>query len=341
MLDQPSHTPFTGPLLQVRDLTLHYRTRQGDVRAVDGVTFSLGRGQVLGLVGESGCGKTSLGMGLLKLLPSNARLVRGEIIFDGQDLAPLNDAQMRRYRWRRIAMIFQAAMNALDPVYRVGEQILEAMEAHAWPGIEDGPAGQKRRQAREKVKELFRLVGLDPELMDRYPHELSGGMRQRAVIAMSLACRPDLVIADEPTTALDVIVQERILRELKSIQKELGLSLLYITHDVAVVAEVADQVGVMYAGQLVELGDTPQVFHQPMHPYTAGLLASFPSIRGEKRPLAALPGEPPSLVAPPSGCRFHPRCPRATKECRQEVPPVVGQGNAWAACWHPLGAAQP
>jgi peptide/nickel transport system ATP-binding protein len=189
------------------------------------------------------------------------------------------------------------------------------------------------------VAELFRLVGLDPRLMDRYPHEYSGGMRQRAIIAMALACQPDLIIADEPTTALDVIVQDRILRELKRIQQELGLSLLYITHDVAVVAEVADEVGVMYAGELVELGSTREVFGTPIHPYTAALLSSFPSIRGEKKVLSALPGEPPSLLAPPPGCRFHPRCPYATDRCRRESPPVVTLGDHWATCWHPLGQA--
>jgi peptide/nickel transport system ATP-binding protein len=184
---------------------------------------------------------------------------------------------------------------------------------------------------------LFHLVGLDPALMDRYPHEYSGGMRQRAIIAMALACQPDLIIADEPTTALDVIVQDRILRELKRIQQELGLSLLYITHDVAVVAEVAGEVGVMYAGELVELGSTQEVFGAPIHPYTAALLSSFPSIRGEKRPLAALPGEPPSLLAPPPGCRFHPRCPYASQQCREQSPPVVDRHGHWATCWHPLG----
>ncbi|HLF03819.1 MAG TPA: ABC transporter ATP-binding protein, partial [Dehalococcoidia bacterium] len=172
---------------------------------------------------------------------------------------------------------------------------------------------------------------------DRYPHEYSGGMRQRAIIAMALACQPDLIIADEPTTALDVIVQDRILRELKRIQQELGLSLLYITHDVAVVAEVADEVGVMYAGELVELGSTPEVFGTPIHPYTSALLSSFPSIRGEKQTLVALPGEPPSLLAPPPGCRFHPRCPYATDQCRREPPPLVTRGDHWATCWHPMG----
>ena len=183
---------------------------------------------------------------------------------------------------------------------------------------------------------LFRMVGLDPQLMERYPHEYSGGMRQRAIIAMALACEPDVIIADEPTTALDVIVQDRILRELKQVQQQLNMSMIYITHDIAVVAEITDRIGVMYAGKLVELGDTIDVFRSPIHPYTASLLSSFPSVRGERRPLASIPGEPPNLIDPPPGCRFHPRCPHATEVCRREQPPVIVRDGHWAACWNPL-----
>ena len=319
----------TGPVLQVKDLTMHYQTRQGTVKAVDGISFELARGEVLGLVGESGCGKTSIAVTLMKLLPDNALILKGQVLLDGQDLMTMDDTTLRKYRWRRISMIFQAAMNSLNPVHRVGDQIVEAIEAH------DMAATLK--EAQETVDRLFRLVGLDPRLTDRYPHEFSGGMRQRAVIAMALACQPDVIVADEPTTALDVIVQDRILRQIKEIQTDLNMSMIYITHDIAVVAEVTDRIGVMYAGKLVELGSTADVFERPIHPYTKALLSVFPSIRGEKRPLTTLGGEPPNLVDPPTGCRFHPRCPYATAICQQEEPPIVVRDGHWAACWNPVG----
>ena len=321
----------TGPVLRVVDLALRYSTRQGEVKAIQDVSFDLARGQSLGLVGESGCGKTSLANCLMRLLPDNARLVGGQVFLDGQDLLSLSEEDIRKVRWRRISMVFQAAMNSLDPVYKVGQQVVDAIETH---DVETTVA-----DARERVARLFRMVGLDPQLMERYPHEFSGGMRQRAVIAMALSCDPDIIIADEPTTALDVIVQDRILRELKGIQEELRMSIIYITHDIAVVAEVTDRIGVMYAGNLVELGDTTDVFRSPLHPYTEALMSSFPSVSGEKRPLASLSGEPPNLANLPSGCAFHPRCPYATDICRLESPPRVRRGNQWAACWHPLDAS--
>ena len=318
-----------GPVLQVKDLTMHYQTRLGTVKAVDGISFELARGEVLGLVGESGCGKTSIAVTLMKLLPDNALIVKGQVLLDGQDLMTMDDTTLRTYRWRRISMIFQAAMNSLDPVHRVGDQIIEAIEAHDMI--------TNMTEARATVDRLFRLVGLDPGLTDRYPHEFSGGMRQRAVIAMALACQPDVIVADEPTTALDVIVQDRILRQIKEIQTDLNMSMIYITHDIAVVAEITGRIGVMYAGKLVELGSTADVFERPIHPYTKALLSVFPSIRGEKRPLATLGGEPPNLIDPPTGCRFHPRCPYATAICQQEEPPVVVRDGHWAACWNPVG----
>ena len=321
-------TKNDSPVLKVVDLSLSYLTRQGPVKAVQSVSFELGRGQSLGLVGESGCGKTSIANCLMRLLPDNGRLTSGQVVLDGQDLLTLSEEEMRHFRWRRMAMVFQAAMNALDPVYRVGQQVIEAIEAHS---IEETTAN-----ARERAARLFRMVGLDPQLMDRYPHEFSGGMRQRAVIAMALACDPAVIIADEPTTALDVIVQDRILRELKGVQQELSMGMIYISHDIGVVAEVTDRMGVMYAGRLVELGDTADVFRAPMHPYTAALMSSFPSISGEKQALETLPGEPPNLANPPTGCPFHPRCAHATEECRREFPPQAQRGSQWAACWHPL-----
>ena len=324
----------TGPVLKVNDLSLTYLIRQGEVRAVQDVSFELARGQSLGLVGESGCGKSSVANCLMGLLPDNARVTGGQVILEEQDLLQLSEDELRQYRWRRIAMVFQAAMNVLDPVYRVGAQIVEAIEAHDFELSE--------AEARERVADLFRKVGLDPRLMDRYPHEFSGGMRQRAVIAMALSCDPGVIIADEPTTALDVIIQDRILRELKNIQNDREMAVIYITHDIAVVAEVTDLVAVMYAGRLVELGPTAKVLGSPLHPYTAGLMSSFPSVSGEKRPLAVLSGEPPNLVNPPSGCPFHPRCGSATDRCREEFPPRVTRNDHWTACWHPMdGAGSP
>ncbi|RPI24611.1 MAG: ABC transporter ATP-binding protein, partial [Chloroflexota bacterium] len=241
----------------------------------------------------------------------------------------LTEDQMRAVRWDKISMVFQAAMNALNPVYKVGDQIIEALETHH--------EVRTNEEARKRVEELFRLVDLEPQMMDRYPHEYSGGMRQRAVIAMALACHPDLIVADEPTTALDVIVQDNLLREMTQLQKRLGMSMIYISHDIAVIAEVADRIGVMYAGRLIEMGTSDQIFKHPMHPYTHGLISAFPSITGPKRVLATLPGEPPDLVHPPSGCRFHPRCAFATEECALYVPEFRDMGGEhFVACDHPM-----
>jgi len=321
--------PVRDPVLTVRDLTMHYRTRQGWVSAVDNVSFTLHRGESLGLVGESGCGKTSIAISLMRLLPDNARILSGEIWLGDEELLSLSAAEMLRVRWKGIAMVFQAAMNSLDPVYRVGEQIVEALQTH-FPTM-------RVAQARARVGELFQLVGLDPVLMDRYPHEFSGGMRQRAVIAMALSCKPAVIIADEPTTALDVIVQDHILKELRVIQEQLDMGMIYISHDIAVIAEVSDRIAVMYAGRMAELTDGESLFHRPLHPYTAALMGAFPSIKGPKRELTTLPGEPPDLLCPPPGCRFHPRCPRATECCLSRRPPFEERfPGHYVACWHPL-----
>jgi peptide/nickel transport system ATP-binding protein len=308
---------------------MHYTTRAGEVSAVDDVSFTIRKGEALGLVGESGSGKTSIASTLLRLLPENARILRGHIYLEGQDLVGLSEEAMRKVRWERISMVFQAAMNTLNPVYKVGDQIVEALETHGM--VETNQA------ARQRVAELFRLVGLDPKMIDQYPHEYSGGMRQRAVIAMALACHPQLVIADEPTTALDVIVQDNLLREITALQKRLGMSMIYISHDIAVIAEVSDRIGVMYAGRLIELGEADQIFKRPLHPYTYGLMSAFPSTVGPKRELFTLPGEPPDLIHPPRGCRFHPRCPYATEQCMQEVPEFreYREGH-FVACDHPM-----
>jgi peptide/nickel transport system ATP-binding protein len=320
---------MTENILCVKDLTMHYKTSKGEVSAVNNVSFSIKKGQSLGLVGESGCGKTSIAFSLIRLLPDNAVIKGGDILLDEENIVKMDQKELLKVRWKGISMVFQAAMNALNPIFTVGDQIVEAIQAHKNEiNVND---------ARKEVAELFTLVGLDPQLIGRYPHEFSGGMRQRAVIAMALACHPKLIIADEPTTALDVIVQDRILTELKAIQKRLDMSMIYISHDISVIAEVSDRIGVMYAGRMAELADAEAVFKTPIHPYTYALMGAFPSIKGEKRELTTLPGEPPDLLNPPVGCRFHPRCPRATEQCRQEVPPFIEHSpNHLAACWHPM-----
>jgi len=314
-------------LLDVKDLVMHYKTRAGWVQAIDGVSVSVDRGEAIGLVGESGCGKTSLAMSILKLLPKNASIKSGQILFDGSDLVPLNEDQMRKHRWEHISMVFQAAMNSLNPVYTVCDQIVEAIQYHI-------PMPEK--QARAQVAQLFEVAGLDPGVMDQYPHEYSGGMKQRAVIAMALACHPDIIIADEPTTALDVIVQDRILSRLDDIRHELDMAMIYISHDIAVIAEVSNRIGVMYAGRMMEIADAVTIFQHPVHPYTQALMSAFPSIRGEKHDLVELGGEPPDLISPPPGCRFHPRCPAKTAVCAQDEPPFTepGAGHAFA-CFNP------
>ncbi len=316
-------------VLRVEDLTMHYNTRAGDVSAVENVSFAMKKGEAMGLVGESGCGKTSVAASLLRLLPDNAQIKSGQVFLNGTELIGLSEEEMRKIRWRRISMVFQAAMNSLNPVYTVGDQVIEALEAH--------DVTNTNEESRQRVEELFRLVDLDPKMMDQYPHEYSGGMRQRAIIAMALACHPDLIVADEPTTALDVIVQDNLLREMTALQKQLGMSMIYISHDIAVIAEVSDRIGVMYAGRLIEYGSAEQIFKRPLHPYTHGLMSAFPSIVGPKRELAAMPGEPPDLINPPPGCRFHPRCPYAQEICKGEAPEFKDHGDEHlAACYFPI-----
>ena len=318
----------TKPLLEVDRLVMRYRIKAGEVSAVEDVSFTVHQGEAVGLVGESGCGKTSVALSLLRLLPSNAEYISGEIRLNGEDLLFLSNEEMRQRRWKEISMVFQGAMNSWNPVYRVGDQIRETLDTH-YRGVMDYD------EQRTHMEKLFSAVGLPPTMLDRYPHEYSGGMRQRAVIAMALACSPQLIIADEPTTALDVIVQDQILKELKRIQKDLGMSIIYISHDIAVIAEVTDSLGVMYAGKLVEYGPTASVFARPRHPYAYLLLRSTPSITGPRRQLAPLEGEPPDLLDPPTGCRFHPRCPFATEQCVRDEPPLedIGGGHR-VACWH-------
>lgn len=313
-------------LLEVKDLKMYYRTLRGHVRAVDSVSFEIERGKALGIAGESGCGKSSMASAVLRLLPSNGAYHSGSVLMDGQDLLKMPEEQFRKeIRWKRISMIFQGAMNALNPVHRVGEQIVEAIMSH-----ED----VERSEAAERAKELLDLVGINPDRFGEYPHEFSGGMKQRSVIAMSLACHPDLIIADEPTTALDVMVQAQILKAMGDLRERLGLSMMLITHDLSVIAQTCDSVAIMYAGKIVEYGSVMDVYTNPLHPYAIGLLGSFPNIKAERSEVRSLPGFPPNLLAPPSGCRFHPRCPLADEECMQVEPIArdVGGDGRKVAC---------
>lgn len=298
-------------ILDVRDLCVYYRTRQGRVRAVDGVSFSITRGESLGLVGESGCGKSTAGKALLRMLSDNATIEKGQILFRGRDLVRLTPAEMRSIRGKEIAMIPQSAMNALDPVCRINNLILEGMRAHREVAAEAN---------RERIEELFSSVGLEAGRIRDYPHMFSGGMRQRAVIAAIFSLRPSLIVADEPTTALDVIVQDQVLRQLSDLVRKTGATLIMITHDIGIVAEHCRKTGVMYAGKLVEIGPTEQVLLNPCHPYTMGLQNGLLGVRDERREIVSIPGVPPNLIDPPRGCRFHPRCPFAKECCSLEEP---------------------
>ena len=304
------------PLLEVRSLSTHFFTEDGVIRAVENVSFDLFPGEILSLVGESGCGKSVTALSILKLIPCPpGRVVSGEVLFGGKDLLKLKEKEMEKVRGNDIAMIFQEPMTSLNPVFTVGDQIMEAILFH-----------QKvdREEARKKAVELLERVRIpSPEAtIDAYPHQLSGGMRQRAMIAMALSCQPKLLIADEPTTALDVTVQAQVLRLLKEIQREMGMAVLLITHDLGVVSEIADRVAVMYAGRMMEYGPIETIFQQVRHPYTRGLLDSIPPLEGKRKRLNAIPGQVPDPMDLPAGCTFHPRCTLAIDDCKKAEPPL-------------------
>ncbi len=321
-------------LLEVRDLSVDYVLEEGTaLHAVEGVSLGLEQGRSLGVVGESGCGKTTVMMALLRLLPQEGRIVHGQVLFDGQDLLRLSEAQMRRVRWHRMAMVFQGAMNALNPVRTVESQIVEALLLH---GVADSP-----RAARQRAGELLELVGIPAHRGRQYPHQYSGGMRQRAVIAMALACQPRLLIADEPTTALDVMSQAQILELLESLQRELNLALVLVTHDLGIVAEACDDVLVMYGGMAVEYASSDAIFNAPRHPYTQRLLEAFPDVEKPGATLASIPGNPPRLDELPPGCRFEPRCHRRSEICVAAPPPMVQIAPGHRAACYLLDEAQP
>ena len=297
-------------VLKVENLNMHYETIAGNVSAVRDVSFELKEGESFGLVGESGCGKTSVAMSLLQLQADNAKISSGSIKLNDEELVTKTEKELRKIRWKGISIVFQGAMNAWNPVVKIGEQIREAIREHY-------PNNTKEENS-EKIKKLFDIVGLDHSIMNRFPHELSGGMKQRAVIALALSCDPKVLIADEPTTALDVVIQDQILKEISKVQELLGLSLIYISHDIAVIAEMTSNMAVMYAGSIVEMGKTSEIFSNPRHAYTKLLLESTPSIVGKKKKLRSLDGEPPSLIGDIKGCTFSPRCPEPSDNCKNQ-----------------------
>jgi len=318
------------PLLDVRNLKLYYSTLRGVVKAVDDVSFKVEKGEALGVVGESGSGKTSLAIALMRLLPGNVHTYEGQITFEDVDITDLSEGEFRRrVRWRLISMVFQGAMNSLNPVLKVGFQVAE-------PLLTDNSVD--REEAYKKASELLEKVGLSRDIFNRYPHELSGGMKQRVVIATSLVLNPKMIILDEPTSALDVLVQAQIMNLLKRLKKYLGLSLIFITHDIALSSDICDRLAVLYAAEIIEVGSAEQVLLNPKHPYTQLLLASIPRLKADLEP-RFIPGAPPDLIDPPTGCRFHPRCPYRFEPCDHKIPPPfkVGGGHT-ARCWLLEGA---
>jgi oligopeptide/dipeptide ABC transporter ATP-binding protein len=324
-LDPPLGPDATAPILRVRDLAIEFDVGGRALRAVDGVSFDLRRGETLGLVGESGCGKTTTVLGILRLLPPNGRVVGGSVWFDGEDLLSLDGRALRSFRWTRLSLVFQGAMNALNPVRTVGDQIAEAIRLHA-------PETSKHEAAR-RAGELLERVGISARRATEYPHTYSGGMRQRAMIALALACDPDVIVADEPTTALDVMIQAQILELLGGIARDFGMGIILVTHDLGVVAQVCDRVVVMYGGVVAEENDAAPLFAAPQHPYTQLLLGSFPDLAHPDRPLRGIPGSPPRLDAMPGGCRFNPRCPHAFDRCHAERPPLYPAAGGRASCF--------
>jgi len=299
-------------ILNIKNLTVRYKLGPFTVHAVNGVTLQVREGETMGLVGESGCGKSTMSLAIMRLLPSNGYIEKGQVIFKQEDLVKIPEVRMRKILWSEIAMVFQGAMNALNPVFKVGDQVAEALIYHE---------GISKEEAFEIVRELFLEVGLDPARMNDYPHQLSGGMKQRVIIAMAISMNPTLLICDEPTTALDVTIQAQIIDLLKKLQRRYGMSMIYISHDLAVVAELSDRVSVMYAGFLVEEGDVVSIYKRPAHPYTQGLIAAVPSPQKiEERRVVAIPGAPPDLRFLPNRCPFWDRCPFCKDICKEKLP---------------------
>lgn len=318
-------------VMQVNDLWVEYPAKRGLVKAVRGVSFELRRGESLALIGESGSGKTTLGLALVRLLPKAAHIRRGSILYrhDGieQDVLLMTKSELREFRWRNCAMVFQGAQNAFNPVLRIEAQFLDTARAHGLTNAND---------VRSRARDLLRRVQLDPErVLSSYPHELSGGMRQRVLIALGLLLRPQVIILDEPTTALDILTQRSVIEVLRSLREEFDFALIFISHDLSLAAELADRVATVYAGAIIEIGNVFDIFEHARHPYTIALTHAVPTVTGEQRELVSIPGSPPDLINPPAGCTFHPRCPYATERCLKEEPLLEPVGNGqYAACWN-------
>jgi peptide/nickel transport system ATP-binding protein len=313
-------------VLQIQHLDVEYVVRAGRVKAVDDVSLSVRQGETLGLVGESGCGKSTLGRAVLRLVSAPGEITGGEILFRGQDLLSLSEREMTQIRGKHISMVFQDPMTSLNPLMRIDEHIIETIRSHE--------RGVSTQEARQRAAELIDRLGITAERLADYPHQLSGGMRQRVMIGLALALNADLIIADEPTTSLDVLVEAQFLDLLKELQEALNLTIILITHNIGIVAQLAHRVAVMYAGKLIELAEAVPLFDEPLHPYTRGLLASVPNIKLRDDRLQIMDGSPPDLIHPPDGCPFHPRCPRVLDRCRVESPPwKAHEPRRWVACW--------
>lgn len=312
--DTASPQTGTEPLLRVDDLQVEYRTKRGAVKAVDHVSFDIHTNEVLGLAGESGCGKSTIAHAITRLLKPPAYITGGEVRFRNTDLLNMDDETLRDFRWRHLSIVFQSAMNSLNPVLSVGTQIIDAIQAHTL---------MSKEEARNRALELLDIVGIERGRIGSYPHQLSGGMRQRVVIAIALVLNPELIIMDEPTTALDVVVQKQIMDQIRQLKQQFGFSILFISHDLSLMVEFSDRVGIMYAGEIVELTKSREIFNNPKHPYTQRLMNSFPSVTGPRTEMLGIPGSPPNLIEPPSGCRFHPRCTVALTGICQQVHPAL------------------
>jgi peptide/nickel transport system ATP-binding protein len=314
-----------GSLLEIRELVVQYGSGKSAVTAVNGISLAVRPGEIVGLAGESGCGKSTVANAILQVLRPPGRIAGGQIVFQDRELIGLSQAELRRFRWRNVSLVFQSAMNSLNPVTRIGDQFVDMSRAHA---------RISKRAALARAGELLELVGIDGNRVRAYPHELSGGMRQRVVIALALALNPELLLLDEPTTALDVIVQREILEQIVELQRELGFAVLFITHDLSLLVEFSNRIAIMYSGDIVEEAEATALFASPAHPYTVGLMTSFPPLTGERTVLTGIPGNPPDLRQPPTGCRFHPRCPHARERCQTEVPRLrsFGPPDRRAAC---------
>ena len=319
-----SAAPASGTVLEVRDLSVEYLLERGTVLAVDQVSFDLSAGEFLGIVGESGCGKSTLLFAIAQLLVPPAEVTGGRVIFKGRNMVGLTDRELSAVRWRDLSVVMQSAMNALNPVKSIGAQYFDAMRAH---GV------ASKGEIAERSSEVLKMVGIDPVHLKSYPHQLSGGMRQRAMIAMALLFTPDLVIMDEPTSALDVVAQRSLMVQIKELQEQLGFAIIFVTHDMSLVSHFSDRLMVMYGGLVAEFGATRQVFDNPLHPYSIGLLEAFPSIRGPRVPLTGIPGSPPNLANIPPGCRFAPRCPKVMARCEVEPPELYQMDGTLVRCF--------